>query len=252
MPRPVSVKTLIALGTRSHLDSRCDLKCTGCRRIHCVCTPVILHWFSTVRGHAGMRSRRKAQHGRMLRLHRYLLAPRIAMMIAVLVALTGAAAHPDLDAEWAWPTEGARVVSSPFRAPAHEYGEGHRGIDLGTELGAVVRAPADGVVAFRGAVVDRPLLTIDHGAGIVSTFEPLESSLAPGTVIRTGDEIRTVAVGGHAAPGTLHVGVRANSGYINPMPLFGAVPRAVLLPCCDALARADPPTHGDARGDTSP
>ncbi|GAA1525780.1 hypothetical protein GCM10009803_03350 [Microbacterium ginsengiterrae] len=132
---------------------------------------------------------------------------------------------------------GARDVVEPYRAPVHEYAAGHRGVDVAAPQGEVVRAPADGVVAFRGVVVDRPLITVDHGGGYVSTFEPLRSELAPGATVRAGDAIGTVAAGGHAASDTLHIGVRLHGVYINPMLLFGDVPRAVLLPCCDGIMR---------------
>jgi len=136
---------------------------------------------------------------------------------------------------WAWPIDGVRAVANPYRAPAHAYGAGHRGIDIVATTDGAVRAPADGIVAFRGSVVDRPLLTIEHADGYVSTFEPLTSDLTPGDLVATGDTIGTVASGGHALPGTLHLGVRLEGSYINPMVLFGAVPRAVLLPCCAPL-----------------
>ncbi|MEJ1087633.1 M23 family metallopeptidase [Microbacterium sp. Mu-80] len=134
---------------------------------------------------------------------------------------------------WAWPVNGARRVVAPFRAPAHEYGPGHRGMDIASAPGAEVRAPADGVVAFRGTVVDRPLLTIDHGGGYVTTWEPVISSLVAGGVVTAGEVIGTVAAGGHSVRGAMHVGVRMDGAYINPRPLFGEVPRAVLLPCCE-------------------
>lgn len=134
--------------------------------------------------------------------------------------------------EWSWPVAGPRHVVVPFRAPAHAYGSGHRGIDVLAPEDGVVRAPADGVVAFRGTVVDRPLLTIEHAGGYVSTFEPLASTLSPGDAVSEGAEIGTVVTGGHSAPGTLHIGVRLDGEYLNPMLLFGGVPRAVLLPCC--------------------
>lgn len=135
-------------------------------------------------------------------------------------------------ADWAWPVDGARHVVVPFRAPAHEYGAGHRGIDIGVRADGVIRAPAAGIVAFRGTVVDRPLITIEHAGGYVTTFEPVVSSLSPGDEVDAGTEIGSLSVGGHSAPGTLHVGVRLDGDYINPMLLFGGVPRAVLLPCC--------------------
>lgn len=163
----------------------------------------------------------------------------IALAVIMLLLLPVPATGEDADPEdglpsWAWPVV-TREVIVPFRAPAHEYGAGHRGIDIAATPGEVVRSPADGIVAFRGAVVDRQLLTIDHGSGLVTTFEPLVSTLNPGDIVAAGDEIGTVDVGGHARPGTLHLGVRLDGDYINPMLLFGGVPRAVLLPCCAAL-----------------
>lgn len=131
-----------------------------------------------------------------------------------------------------WPIDGAREITATFRAPSHDYGPGHRGVDLAASVGAVVRAPADGVVAFRGVVVDRPLITIEHGSGLVTTLEPVESELTPGAPVTRGEHIGTVATGGHTPAEELHLGVRWNDVYINPLVLFEMVPRAILLPCC--------------------
>lgn len=133
---------------------------------------------------------------------------------------------------WQWPTPGPRTVIAPFRAPVHDYGPGHRGMDIVAQAGAEVRAPAAGVVAFRGVVADRPLLTIDHGDGYVSTLEPVESGLSPGDAVSAGAGVGIVAAGGHTSQGALHVGVRVDKRYVNPRGLFGLMPRAVLLPCC--------------------
>ncbi|HWV49364.1 MAG TPA: M23 family metallopeptidase, partial [Microbacterium sp.] len=121
----------------------------------------------------------------------------------------------------------------PFVAPAHEYGPGHRGIDIVAE--GEVRAPADGVVAFVGTVVDRPLVTIDHGGGLVTTFEPVAAVVSSGQEVSAGDVIGTVSTGGHAASGTMHVGLRVHGAYVDPMMMFGPIERAILLPCCDPL-----------------
>lgn len=181
-------------------------------------------------------------------------SPRSSPMIAALVLVLalgpalGAPGHaaaaerpgfrsaPDSaeeDTGWRWPVDGPRTVSAPYRAPAHAYGAGHRGIDIATAIGQDVFAPAGGVVAFRGTVVDRPLLTIDHGDGYVSTYEPLDSALEPGDTVAAGDIVGTVAQGGHSPSGTVHIGVRLDGVYIDPLLLFGAPARAILLPCCD-------------------
>ena len=125
-----------------------------------------------------------------------------------------------------------RVVA-PYVAPAHRYGPGHRGIDLAASDRADVRAPADGVIAFSGDIAGRGVVTIDHDGGLVTTLEPVAGELAVGQRVEQGQRIGTASVGGHAAPGTIHFGVRLDGEYINPLLLFGALPRAVLLPCCD-------------------
>lgn len=161
-----------------------------------------------------------------------------AALIALIVALpisTGsmaAIAAPISGDGWSWPVSGQRGVIAPFRAPMHDYGPGHRGMDIRASAGDQVLAPADGVIAFRGTVVDRPLLTLETDDGYVLTFEPVESAHLPGERITAGQALGVVASGGHSASGSMHVGARLNGDYVNPLPLFGSVPRAILLPCC--------------------
>jgi murein DD-endopeptidase MepM/ murein hydrolase activator NlpD len=135
---------------------------------------------------------------------------------------------------WIWPLEGCHVTQ-PFVAPAHDYGPGHRGIDLAPldVTAAVLVSPSDGVVAFAGDVAGRGIITIDHGGGLVTTLEPVQTTLTPGSQVSRGDGVATLSAGGHAAPGTIHFGVRLDGRYINPQLLLGVVPRAVLLPCCE-------------------
>ncbi|MGN7967965.1 murein hydrolase activator EnvC family protein [Microbacterium sp. 22296] len=149
--------------------------------------------------------------------------------LAALATLLLALPDPLAGLGWVWPVERVQVVRA-YEAPAHEYGPGHRGIDLAS--GEVVRSPTDGYVAFAGEVAGRPVLTIDHGGGLVTTLEPVASDLAVGDVVARAAPVGRLAVGGHTAPGTLHFGVRRDGEYINPMRLLGGVPRAVLLPCC--------------------
>lgn len=138
---------------------------------------------------------------------------------------------------WDWPLLPFRLVE-PFVAPAHAYGPGHRGIDLAAVGDTGVRAPAAGTVAFVGRVVDRSVLTIDHGGGLVSTLEPVESTLSVGQPVSRGQTVAVLATGGHSAPGAVHLGARLNGEYVNPMLLLGGIPRAVLLPCCGPIAAA--------------
>ena len=116
-----------------------------------------------------------------------------------------------------------------YVAPATEYGPGHRGIDIQAPAGSVVRAPASGVVHFVGFVVDRPLLSIAHPGGVLSSFEPVSATVATGDRVRAG-EVIGVLLAGHCSAPCLHLGARIDGQYINPLLFLGAVPRAVLLP----------------------
>lgn len=177
---------------------------------------------------------------------------RAALWVAVVLCLNsvsapaagaaGAGARPEASAslravdlaarDWVWPASNFRLARV-YVAPAHEYGPGHRGIDLALLGSSVVVSPADGIVAFAGRVAGRGVLTIDHGDGLVTTLEPVDTVLGPGTAVRRGEDVGTVTLGGHSAPGEVHFGVRLDGRYINPMLLLGGIPRAVLLPCCD-------------------
>lgn len=163
------------------------------------------------------------------------LAVALAAVALALVSAMPAGAAPGAPEDrlegWRWPVSPVRIVA-PFVAPAHEYGPGHRGIDLAAPVGAEVTAPASGVVAFAGSVAGRPVVTVDHGDGLVSTLEPVRASVAIGVAVRVGAVVGIVDAGGHTPEGAIHFGVREYGEYINPALLLDDVPRAVLLPCC--------------------
>ncbi|HEX5857938.1 MAG TPA: M23 family metallopeptidase [Microbacterium sp.] len=160
------------------------------------------------------------------------LGPVTAAPAEASLAEAGQPAQPE---PWVWPVDAPFRVSERFAAPAHDYAPGHRGIDLEPSGNTDVRAPADGVVAFSGDVAGRGIVTIDHGRGLVTTLEPVESELAEGAAVSQSDSVGALSVGGHAVPGTVHFGVRLDGRYINPLLLLGGVPRAVLVPCCEPL-----------------
>ncbi|WP_394279557.1 murein hydrolase activator EnvC family protein [Microbacterium sp.] len=161
---------------------------------------------------------------------RALAAAFLATALAVASASAPDTEQPDV--EWQWPLAEA-VVVEPFAAPAHRYGPGHRGADLRPGGGdGAVRATADGVIAFEGAVAGRGVITIDHGDGLVTSVEPVTSTVSEGDIVARGDVIGHVSAGGHVAAGILHVGVRHHGEYVNPEGLVREIPRAVLLPCC--------------------
>ncbi|WP_082600165.1 M23 family metallopeptidase [Agromyces sp. Root81] len=146
------------------------------------------------------------------------------------VALAGSPS-PDGPAEpWRWPVPAPIRVVAPFRAPPTPYAAGHRGIDIASTTAATVVAPAPGVVSFAGMVAGRPVVAIDHGAGVVSAIEPVAALVEAGAPVAAGDAIGTVSMGGHCASGCVHFGVRVDGEYVSPFLFLGGLPRAVLLP----------------------
>jgi murein DD-endopeptidase MepM/ murein hydrolase activator NlpD len=134
------------------------------------------------------------------------------------------------EAAWTWPVGPPVVMLEPFRAPPTPYAAGHRGIDLAAAPGDAVRAAADGVVSFAGPVAGRPVVSIDHGDGVVSSIEPVSSSVAAGDAVGEGEPVGAVATGGHCDGACVHFGVRVHGRYVSPLLFLGGVPRAVLLP----------------------
>ena len=91
-------------------------------------------------------------------------------------------------------------------------------------------APASGVVVFAGTLVDRGVISIDLGGGVVSSFEPVTASVHAGEVVARGQPIGIVATGGTHPAGVLHIGARLNGDYVSPLLFLGGVRHAVLLP----------------------
>ena len=129
---------------------------------------------------------------------------------------------------WQWPVDAPHTIVRQFIAPESPYASGHRGIDIDAP-GGTVYAPTDGVVHFAGTVVDRPVLSLEHPGGVITSYEPVVTSLAAGDHVERGDPIGTV-IAGHCAAPCLHFGVRVRGEYISPLVWLGGIERAVLLP----------------------
>ena len=143
---------------------------------------------------------------------------------------------------WRPPIPGARPeeVRRAFAAPPQPWGRGHRGVDLAAGLG-VLLAPADGVVRFSGRVVDRPVLTIAHEDGLVSSFEPVLTDLPVGTPVRAGQPVGVLDPSApHCLRPCVHWGVRREDAwrigggvfdrYVDPLWLIGWSGPSVLWP----------------------
>lgn len=122
-------------------------------------------------------------------------------------------------------------VSNPYRPPPTPYAAGHRGIDLPSAPGQELRAPTTGTVSFVGVVADKPVLSIRVDERTVVSFEPVaqgEPGLSEGAVVARGDIVGVVSEGGHCEAECVHLGVRVDGEYVNPLQYFYA--RPVLLP----------------------
>jgi hypothetical protein len=126
---------------------------------------------------------------------------------------------PDARPEPAVPVD---AVASGGSAPTS------RTWDLSADTLVVAAAP--GVVSCAGLVAGRGVVSIDHGGGVISAIEPVETSVAQGTPIAAGETIGVVSSGGHCDARCVHFGVRIDGEYVSPFLFLGGLPRAVLLP----------------------
>jgi len=151
--------------------------------------------------------------------------------IALTVLSWPGAAEPAPHGRWNWPLIPKPGVLRTFDPPDKPWLSGHRGVDLGPAPdGGKVTAPFEGVVTFSGVVVDRPVLTIDHGDGLKSSFEPVASDLKQGDRVTRGQTIGTVQPGHCGSSACLHWGVRRGDEYVNPLSFVADLRPSVLLP----------------------
>jgi murein DD-endopeptidase MepM/ murein hydrolase activator NlpD len=132
---------------------------------------------------------------------------------------------------FAWPARGR--ISGVFgsqRIYQGEPGSYHSGVDIAAGAGAVVTAPADGVVVLAGPPVfslEGNMVIVSHGMGLDSAFLHLATvAVKEGQQVRQGDPIGTVGATGRATGPHLHWSMKWQSARIDPQPLAGAMPPA--------------------------
>ena len=140
-----------------------------------------------------------------------------------------------LSFSWIWPVDAPHSVVREFIASESAYGRGHRGIDIAAVAGSAVRAPASGRVLFSGEVAGRGVLTIEHPNDVVSTIEPIDSSVTVGDVVSAGDVVGIVAPpevvwGASHVCSCVHIGARYRGEYVSPRTLLEQARTAVLKP----------------------
>jgi Peptidase family M23 len=149
---------------------------------------------------------------------------------------------PRVPALW-MPVAGAVVRG--FDVRAGPYGRGHRGIDIAAPVGEPARAPAAGTVVFAGPVAGTIWVTLRVAPGVLVTLGPLLDPVTTGRVRPTtplgrvgpGHQVDPGGPAGPSGPGepgdgvaTLHLGVRVDGVYVDPLAYLVDGPRARLAP----------------------
>jgi len=188
----------------------------------------------------------------------FVLAIGMAVPVAAPAAVTGRSFPPPPTAPdpppvpplW-MPVAGAVVRG--FDARAGPYGPGHRGIDIAASVGELVRAPAAGRVAFAGPVAGTNWVSLRVAPGVLVTLGPLLDPVAAGPVGRSAPVGRVgpghplppgepppakggsgreppPAQGGLGGGATLHLSVRVDGVYVDPLAYLADRPRPRLAP----------------------
>jgi hypothetical protein len=161
--------------------------------------------------------------------------------LAALPTTTVAPDPPRVPGLW-MPVAGAVVRG--FDARAGPYGPGHRGIDISAPVGATVRAPAAGRVGFAGPVAGTTWVSLVVAPGVRVTLGPLLDPVTAGRVPSRAP-LGRVGPGHRAAPtdgagpaagagsglgATLHLSVRVDGVYVDPLAYLIDRPRPRLAP----------------------
>ena len=121
----------------------------------------------------------------------------------------------------------AGAVVRGFDGRAGPYGPGHRGIDIAAPTGEPVRTPAAGRVVFAGPVAGTIWVSLRVAPGVLVTLGPVLDPAVTAGQVRSRSPIGRVGPG-HGA--TLHLGVRVDGVYVDPLPYLIDRPRARLAP----------------------
>lgn len=136
------------------------------------------------------------------------------------LAATAAALAP---APFRMPLRGGTELARAFDKPPQNWKPGHRGVDLTSRSGAAVVSASNGVVFFAGTVGGKPTVSVLHGNGVRTTYEPVVAAVKKGDAVTAGQTIGRLRPG-HCAPGScLHWGAIKGTEYIDPLTLVGQV-----------------------------
>jgi murein DD-endopeptidase MepM/ murein hydrolase activator NlpD len=150
-----------------------------------------------------------------------------ALTGATMVGLTMGLTRNATTADWfkansapnLWPVEGQVTGSFGERIdPFNGEGAFHSGVDIGSNYGASIIAPADGVVTFSDQLGGYgKAIMIDHGNGISTRYGHLSGfAVTAGQAVHRGDVIGYVGESGRSTGPHLHYEVRINDTPVNP------------------------------------
>lgn len=150
----------------------------------------------------------------------------------------------DLSDDYVWPTPGYTTITSPFgrrSSPTAGASSYHKGMDIGAPKGSNLIAVCDGKITYTGFL---------GGGGYTITLSVNNMKItychvSPTFIVKTGDNVKKGMVIGYVGPKNvygvpdnpykdsngnptngattgphLHLGVRVDGKYINPMTLF--------------------------------
>lgn len=179
---------------------------------------------------------------RRLHLSRTLAAVLTAALVVTLPppdAATVDGAPPAIAANHRRPVPGGVLV--PADIPEQNWLPGHRGVDLVAAPGAPVHASSSGTVRFAGVVAGTPVVSVDHGGGLRTTYEPVLADVRRGEHVSRGQVLGRLADAatlpetarrdpglswGAVLDGANGTGGTDSTGgerYIDPMTLLGPV-----------------------------
>lgn len=153
----------------------------------------------------------------------------VTTMLTLPIGASAAVTHSASPRElWVLPVAEPTRIIRPFDLPGGEYQAGHRGVDIHTKEGADIFAPTNGEISYVGVVVDRPLVSLRVSDNVVLSLEPVDSPLHLGASVQAGDKIGELAEQLHCSTPCVHLGVRVQGSYINPLRFLAHRPQ--LLP----------------------
>ena len=135
-------------------------------------------------------------------------------------------------------------VLRSFERPPEPWLAGHRGVDLAGTPGEAVRAAANGVVTFAGQVAGVGVVSVEHGRGLRTTYQPVTAAVTVGTLVPVGDVLGSLMPGHCPTHTCLHWGLRNDTDYLDPMTwVRKAAGRIRLLPTWAVVTSPNPPSE---------